>query len=195
MQFQSFLLLAMSAATISAFKIPAGQPDGVYRVDVNEDGTDNHTFLLPPTTADDVQSTIARSIHNSKAPISRIQRDLTFPETNTCQGYALNKADNDAAFNGLSKICGEGIITTTAKGTYSISGDVVVYWCNYPTQACNGCTPGQTCSPTDASVSLQQYLTDACGSYYAGWTSWVREAYGQDLVSRNPGFCGNGLYQ
>lgn len=193
MQFISFLLLAIHAATISSWKIPQGQPDGVYRVDANEDGTLNHTFLLPPTTSH-IQSSIARSIHNPRAPISRIQRDLTFPESNTCQGYTLNADNNNAAFNGLSKICGEGIISATAKGTYSISGDVVVYWCNYPDQACNGCTPGQTCSATDASVSLQQYLTNACGSFVAGWTSWVREAYGQDSVSKNPGFCGNGLY-
>ena len=195
MQFTSSLLLALSAATvISAWEIPRGQPDGVYRVDANDDGTDSHTFLLPRTTAESSRST-SRSIHSSKAPISRIQRDLTFPETSVCQGYTLNQGDNDAAFAGLQSICNRNIVPATALGTYSISGDVVVYWCNYPKQPCNDCTPGQSCSASDASISLQQYLSEACGSYVAGWTSWEQEAYGQDSVSRNPGFCGNGLYK
>jgi hypothetical protein len=190
MQLTSILLLAIHAAAICGWKIPKGQGDGVYRVDANDDGTFNHTLLSPPTISY-AQSSLARA---PGTPISRIQRDLTFPETTTCLTYSLVAANNNNAFNALSAMC-HGTPSLTSLGMYSVSGDAVVYWCNYPTQACTDCsTLGQSCSPEDLSISIQTFLSGTCGSFVAGWTSWTRESYGQESVSRDPGFCGNGLF-
>jgi len=193
MQLRSIILLAINAATISGWKIPPGQANGVYSVEANGDGTFNHTLLPPPTTSH-AQNSIARSVRAPRTPISRIQRDLTFPETSTCLTYTLGATDNNNAYNALSGQC-HGTPSLTSLGLYSVSGDVVVYWCNYPAQACSDCsTLGQSCSAEDLSLSIQTYLTGACGSFKAGWTSWVRESYGQESVSTDPNFCGNGLY-
>ena len=59
--------LSLLAACASAFTVPKGQPDGVYSVTYNPDGTENHTFLSPPvaaiTTASDVPGLL--SLHSS----------------------------------------------------------------------------------------------------------------------------------
>jgi len=188
MQLKSILLLAFSAATVRSWKIARGQPDGVYRVDAKTDGTINHVLLETPPSSE-------RSIHAPRTPISRHRRDLVFPESNTCLTYSLIAADNNAAFNGLSEICNTHTFGATALGTYSISNDVVVYWCNYPTQPCDDCgTAVQTCSAEDLSLSMQSFLSPACGSFVAGWATWARQAYGQESVSKDPNFCGNGLF-
>lgn len=196
MHFNSFLLLAIHAAAISAWKIPQGQEDGVYIVTANDDGTTNHTQIASLSTPQ-TQAPLARSVRTSISRIQRDQeteRDLTYPETTNCLAYTLPAADTNTAFNALGASC-HSVPTLTSLGQYSISGDVVVYWCNYPAQACSDCsTLGQSCSLEDLSISLQTYLTNACGSFIAGWTSWTRESYGQESISTDPGFCGNGIY-
>jgi hypothetical protein len=195
MQLTSILLLALSAASISnGWKIPQGQGDGVYRVEARDDGTLEHTLLAPRTSHSHLGQRASKARAVRAAPVSKYQRDLTFPEATTCRGYTLNAQDNNNAFNGLVEQC-HGVPSLTALGIYSISNDVVVYWCNYPTQACADCNPaGQSCSATDAGISLQTYLAGECGSFVAGWTTWARESYGQESVSQDPGFCGNGIH-
>lgn len=39
------LSLILFAASVVAFTIPDGQPDGVYSVDIDADGNEVHTFL------------------------------------------------------------------------------------------------------------------------------------------------------
>jgi len=190
MQLKIISLWAIATVAVSGWQIPKGLPDGLYRVDGNPDGTTNHTLLqtLLQSTLSGTTN-IARGI-NSKKPASRIKRgkrDLTFPESSTCQSYSLPANDNNIAFNGLANMCQFDTGTIDSLGAYFTSNDVVVYWCDYSK------TLGHICSAIDESLSIQGILTNDCKAFVAGWVSWIGESYGQDSLSRNINFCGNGI--
>jgi len=111
------------------------------------------------------------------------QRSLSLPETTTCIFYSLNANDNNNAYNALVDFCTDGV--SKPRGAFAVSGDVVVYWCNYSNLP--------SCNAADASFSIQQFQSMVCGSFIAGFIQWSGQAYGQEDLSKDPDFCGNGL--
>jgi hypothetical protein len=110
--------LSLLAACASAFTVPKGQPDGVYSVTYNPDGTETHTFLRPPvavdatTTSSDVpgllslrSSVKARQVPNVQnvvgcGGVCPPQAPTKQTRTNTLQ-YRLDTGTTNAANAGL----------------------------------------------------------------------------------------------
>lgn len=176
MYLKSMILFAIGAAAHSGWKIPPGQPDGVYKVTENADGTFDQTLL--PTYS-------SRSVPMVNS--AKFARSLTSRQANiVCAGYAFSSHSSvDISFHNLQYQCDYYGPVGGNRDYYSISGDVVTYFCNFG----GGST---TCSSGEAYNVLVGGVTGACGSYWAGWGNPINRpvSYGYESVSRDKEFCG-----
>lgn len=110
MRFTPLVLLAAGAI---AWTVPKGQPDGVYEVHTEPDGTEIHTFLRG--LYDSVES---RTPVPEKFNLPKLSNKRQIPGVANavgCGGYSLLSGNTDAANNALDAQCGDG-----AFGNYSI---------------------------------------------------------------------------
>ncbi|KAI0377177.1 hypothetical protein F5Y04DRAFT_292117 [Hypomontagnella monticulosa] len=172
-----FLILAASlAATVSGIKVPKGQPDGTYEVIKDSNGTEYHT-----------------RISQSKPS----KRQISWPKGTEpqCGGGGiggdvvslpqLDWSSADARFVQACTAAGDTHFQDT-EAVYSVSGQAVVYYCNYNHKG------GTTCEPDEYSAG-KSVLQATCnhapdGVQAARWNipSW-KKAYGWQ--TSNTDFC------
>ena len=174
------LLLAASAA---GFTIPDGQPDGVYSVHIDANGTEIHTLLSLPDEINN--ASLPRSIVVNAKDVRKRQQADDFDVV--CAGYDLGPGDTDTANALLDMQCGSGSIVKWGEDFYAISGCTVAYFCNFSDTfiiaVCSAYERGQA----------DLAITNACGLYRAGWTDGdediladINYSYGYE------NFCGSG---
>ncbi|OBT82289.1 hypothetical protein VE02_09079 [Pseudogymnoascus sp. 03VT05] len=93
--------LFLLAACASAFIVPKGQPNGVYSVTYNPNGTETYTFLSPPvaveatTTASNVPSLLSLRSSVKARQVPNVQNVVG------CGSYRLDTSTTNAANAGL----------------------------------------------------------------------------------------------
>ncbi|TRX88846.1 hypothetical protein FHL15_010305 [Xylaria flabelliformis] len=155
----SFPLLALSnTAGATGFRVPEGQPDGVYRVNYDSAGSAVHTWLRAPVgTTDQVPTSgTTRSMH---------VRDYDYID---CGGYGLNSGDTDRAVASLKAQCNPGAVNS-GYDFYSISGSTVAYICDLGGSAI-------VCQQSELANSYAK-ITGTCGRYGSGWETVDTAAY------------------
>lgn len=174
---------AMAAAgPHSGFTVPKGQPNGVYSVSYDTNGTAIHTLIAEPLTDQEFASHQAAA---ARAPHARALQSRQSDST-SCGGYGLNPGDTDRANAGLGVQCTPGAVSI-GRDFYSIWGSVVSYVCNY------GST-GWVCWASDLSADYVR-ITQTCGNYNAGWrVRWLSGSTGAQSGYEGSGarFCGRG---
>ncbi|KAJ7664628.1 hypothetical protein DFH06DRAFT_1295781 [Mycena polygramma] len=95
-------LLSLFVSAVVCFTVPASQPDGVYMVTYNADGTETHSLL-------------SRTTSNGTIPAAA--------------SHILTRSAN--AYNALGQQCGGGAEVLGGRDFYSIRGCTVAYFCNY----------------------------------------------------------------
>lgn len=115
------LSLILFAASVAAFTIPDGQPDGVYSVDIDASGNEVHTFLHDLPKENEVPALDSRYVN---------RRQVAGTDVVGCGNYPLGHGNTDAAVNGVVAQCGNGASVGKGHNFYSLSGCVVAYFCN-----------------------------------------------------------------
>lgn len=184
MQFTTTLLAAVLASVAIAhpgYTVPEGAPDGVYAVSIDESGNEVHEAVSGGFSA--------KFAARSAAPASRLEaRGSVSVGCNS--NMPLNHADTDAANSALDAQCGGYTTVGANKDFYSISNNVVAYYCN--TQ---DWTEG--CRAVDRQ-SASQAITAKCGLYNAGWQHTETDFSGDDpdfyygYADKSNTFCGRG---
>ena len=150
MQLKSIILFALGvAAAQSGWQIPQDQPDGVYSVSKNADGSFEHTQVATSAPARIRGMTRLEEV----AAPNLDKRQIS----STCQSYSLDPSTNNLVFGSFISRCPS---STIGDGLYVTENDVVVYWCNYGSNQCN---------TTYAHIGIQTALSARCGSFVAGW--------------------------
>jgi hypothetical protein len=174
MQFKASFIAAICLVATPAlgFLIPEGQGDGVYTATKDENGTYVHTKIgdLPAEVA-------------ARKPRSRIMK-RTF-DSMYCAGQVQSSeyGSVDAANGGLSSQCaGDGISIGKLEAAYTISGDIVAFFCNY--------NPNNNYCTASAFSDALGALDNSCGWYGAGTArdNYLNVAYGWEFNSAD--FCG-----
>ena len=168
MQFQTQLLLAISAATASAWTVPAGQHDGVYSVSTATDGSTTHTLISND------KKLAARSISRHRMS----KRDFKGID---CGVNVLEASDITGAMNKLAAQCGKDAAVGGDLDFYSIYGGTVAFFCNLSGDAA-------LCSANAANSdfgSIQSLCHD-----HGGWFTHPNYVYGYEATGSN--FCGRG---
>ncbi|KAH9208141.1 hypothetical protein DL95DRAFT_415032 [Leptodontidium sp. 2 PMI_412] len=178
MRFSPVLLIAASAV---AFTVPKGQPNGVYQVFTEANGTETHTFLHPLPNSNEKRSDTLGNPH--------VRRQLP-PVSVGCGGYQMNPTDTNNANNALDAQCGAGANVGKGLDFYSISGCVVSYFCNLGGS-------GTDCFASERQQAATQYINPVCGGFWAGWVNFnipSRDGqYGwEDICGAGSHFCGRG---
>jgi hypothetical protein len=187
MKLDFLFVLAAAAVAHASWSVPKDLADGAYRVDVSDDGTHSFTLVQETLTSPNIQAK-PREI-TAREPATRFNRDrrvLEGPEFVTCLDENLPTGDTNNAFNSLLSACNDPTrVGASPLGVFGLSGNIVVYWCNYSNIP--------ICTDQDARTSIQTLLSQTCGSFVGGWTTWVGQSYGQENVLLDLGFCGNGV--
>ena len=185
MMLTSFFLLA---ASVNSFRIPAGQPNGVYSVDFDTNGNEVHTLLK--LTEYGGTSSMARGI-DSSSKLASERRDKHDTSSVNCAGYALNDTDTDIANDALDEQCSGGTGVGGHSNFYSIANCTVAYFCNFN-------AGGDTCSSSERQED-SRLITSQCGLYNAGWvdltTNTRYNSYGYEgFCAAGRSFCGHGTH-
>ena len=179
MLLNTLLLLVTGAA---AWTVPADQPDGVYSVQADEFGGFKHTLIRHTATATATNATPNLTTRSAKF---HPKRDNTGSNNIDCGGYALSPSDLANAQRELENQCGNGAFVQGGLDFYSITGDSVVYYCNFSDDINN-------CFASEASDAFARIVSD-CGPNNAGWDTIPArsDSYGYESVGAN--FCGRGV--
>ncbi|OBT87948.1 hypothetical protein VE02_04532 [Pseudogymnoascus sp. 03VT05] len=196
--------LSLLANCASAFTVPKGQPDGVYSVTYNPNGTETHTFLRPPVTVDatttgsDVPGLLSLRSSVKARQVPNVQNVVG------CGGYRLDTGTTNAANAGLDA-CTGGVLVGADKDFYSISGCTVAYFCNFSYHTYEDgsliiTNPTDTrCYKSDRQKSAT-IINGQCGGFYAGWNRITSSdgsydgQYGwEELCGAGSNFCGRGV--
>ena len=165
---KSLFLLAGSLAAIRAFTIPADQPDGIYAVLPDEDGSLTNRVQLSSWPSTDL--TLVAPTGTASAKLAR-QAPSVVCGTNK----ALNADDYAAATADLDKLCSGGASIPAHQSFYSKHGTLVTFLCS---TGAGGAPPAGV-----AGSHCSGLITDKCGKNNAGWVtiSQVNVTYGVDL--------------
>lgn len=148
---------------------PTGTADGLYLVDLNDDGT-SHYKLISPASAKDKRSDLSSS---ADTLVSRAATGAY------CSNHGINASDLNNAQNAFISMCGDGY-WFSSRAIALVRGSAIVYGCNYGN--------GQTCHAGDVASFLGS-IDSKCGKAAAGWYSkneW-KASYGRET---NPaGYC------
>ena len=197
MHFLQTIIIALMAGSATAFTLPGGLEDGLYRAYYDKEGREVHEPLVNvTTTAPDRRHTARQPEAPSLDPLDKRQADYNI----YCGcGYNLDHGDCDAAVSDLSNQFGgyDGspcVWIQADMSYYSIRGSVVAF----------GCNPGylggivQVCGQ-DYGDDLK-VITSQCGAYVAGTFSPVLEGISERKTYIDLGymqyyagldFCGN----
>ncbi|KAI0401898.1 hypothetical protein F4802DRAFT_600582 [Xylaria palmicola] len=176
MRFASLIPLLISST--KAFTIPEGQPDGVYQVTKDANGTEIHTLL------GELEEFESGSAHHGRRAVSASEAAGTV----ICGGYQLPHGDADAAWTSLGNMCGNGAHVLARGDVYALSNCVVAYFCNQGDHAVY-------CFSSDKDQGVRD-ITNSCGSYWSGWefthppTGQVQVGY-EDVCGAGKNFCGH----
>lgn len=177
---------ALFAALAAGWTIPADQPDGVYRVSYDANGTAAHTLIAPPLTPEEKRSLLLAP-KPARSPPSRIagrQSDATY--CGSTSDAALHHQSTDNAVQALKNQCNPGGIAS-GYDFYSIAGSTVAYVCNFGSTS-------WTCTVNDLTNDYA-HITNICGWYQSGWRiRWPATNRGAQ-IGYEPSwenFCGRG---
>ncbi|MCJ1355138.1 MAG: hypothetical protein MMC33_005129 [Icmadophila ericetorum] len=210
MHFSTILLLAAGVTAHTGWTIPPGLIDGIYSVtivDNNDTSTALHTLLathdqtlMTVNTNSNTNTTSPRSptALQHLIPSAKFSRALTprnpantGPNNVQCPGYTLPKADFDKVYLSLQTQCGNGALVNYGADVYSITNDVVAYYCNFMgsffKHVKNNCY-------ADEAVDARALIATACGWYNAGWDTVPDRggSYGFERLSMDKKWCGRG---
>jgi hypothetical protein len=152
------IFLGLLALAQAAFKIPPGQPDGVYKHHVDEKGNHVHAKL----------ANTAPAPHQWTKPGKQRKRwDYgSYKDGVNCQanGAIVDMTDvNRAAYN-LGASCdassGDKFIAGSKGDRYAKAGDAVVYVCNYSSNS-------QHCKSSELQSDIPQ-IQNTCTAGVAG---------------------------
>jgi len=173
----SLILAGLLSATLSAavpapqpeakglYTIPAaGLPNGMYDVDLNEDGTTRFTLV---DTADTTSTLQARNL---------LARDNEGPG---CGTRKLSRSDIEQAENQWINFCGGGTKWSGRSKAFTYNG-VVAYGCSYGgDQGCN----------RDMMSTLYGKIANQCGSDVEGFYSFPQFKAGYGYTVNGGSFC------
>ncbi|KZM18905.1 uncharacterized protein EKO05_0010399 [Ascochyta rabiei] len=157
MRFSSIVATLALTASASAWKIPQGTEDGVYKVDTLEDGSTVHTKIVDAADIDRSQPEV-QGISLVPDETSSLQKRGNDQVWCGC-GYNMVSGDCDAAVADLKTQLRPSTINP-GQAYYSIRGKVVAF-------ACNRGNRNWTVFPQNLGDSLAD-ITNKCGWYIAG---------------------------
>lgn len=184
----TYLILLAATVAASGFTVPAGQPDGVYAVSYDDNGTAIHTIIGEAVSQEELSQIItARDPEPELKSPSRIlgkrQSDATYCGSSF---QNLDHGDTDAAVEALKRQCNPGTVPG-GLDFYSIAGSVVAYVCNHG-------SVNWVCTRNGLTNDFA-LITNTCGLYKAGWrVRWTQGNQGAQTgyeVSHAK-FCGRG---
>ncbi|OIW34374.1 hypothetical protein CONLIGDRAFT_709714 [Coniochaeta ligniaria NRRL 30616] len=187
------IVSAFVAQVVFGWHIAQGTAEGVYSVEVFDNGTEHHVRLrdLPNHAI----PRAARSRYASRPPRHASVLDRGTDDTNEwctradqpCPwsvGCYLNEGPRfldprecDLANAGIDAQCGNGAIVTHNKDFYSIAGCSVAYVCHFWGE--KGGDDG-TCTADERKLTSKM-ITDKCGLYIPGSATQMRYYPGEKL--------------
>lgn len=181
------LPLLISAAT--AFVLPGGLTDGVYRAYTDEHGVEIHERASGPSAGAIVSSGPAtRDISADISADSNETHGLSkrrLPGQHWCGcGFTLNHQDCDSAVADIKNQVGSGVHIQAHRAYYSIRGSVIFFACNTG--------DGQLYMDVPSVTDIAGSLTEVCGRYIAGTYArlgYPPEASGYMRYSQGLDFC------
>ncbi|OBT84082.1 hypothetical protein VE02_07013 [Pseudogymnoascus sp. 03VT05] len=186
--------LSLLAACAPAFTVPKGQPNGVYSVTYNPNGTEIHTFLSPPVAVNATTASDVPGILSLRSSVKARQYST-----------ALTTSTTNAANAGLDAQCIGGVLVGAGKDFYSISSCTVAYFCNFSYHIFSSgsiitSNPiGTRCYKSDRQKSAT-IINGQCGGFFTGWNRITSSdgsydgQYGwEELCGAGSNFCGRGV--
>lgn len=170
-------LAALLTGPALAFRVPQGQPDGVYSVHLDANGTEFHQWLADPSAP----------LPNTPPSISKRTPQLSESYLVNCWGRNLDHEATDAANADLDRQCSTGVLVSRGNSIYAKRGGVVAFACNRRadyTVRCEGWVRSM-CS---------ERITGRCGRYVSGecWAdpqAWGPGNSNYGYAEENAGFC------
>ncbi|KAM0229911.1 hypothetical protein ACHAPO_009633 [Fusarium lateritium] len=157
MRFSTSLLLALVPLCSYAYTLPAGLSDGVYTVDVDEDGTEIHKRLP------DIEARAVIEEIDVKADEGASRLEKRFPTTRQfwcgC-AFPLDHQNCDLAVADLKNQVTPG--KSVKNNYYSIKGNVVAFVCRPYT------TYGGYYTDAEYLGLIFRDISSTCGQYIAG---------------------------
>lgn len=184
----------------AALFMPSDQPDGVYGIRTNEDGTEEFVLISNATMAENKAALLeARDSGLSKdAPYSArdiLARGLQHPTFTKCAASKkeLHHGDTDWVNSDLDRQCDVGAASRWTK-VVAKRGCSVAYYCNFSTYVDHD---SLTCTG-HMRREYSKHITNACGWYKPGWGrynsgfpwGYVAYSYGyENLCDGGQNFC------
>ena len=171
MHFLQTIIIALMATSATAFTLPGGLEDGLYRAYYDKEGREVHEPVgNVTTTAPTRRHKARRSEASALDSLEKRQLGATYDVYCGC-GYGLDHGDCDAAVSDLSNQFGgyDGYPCATileGMSYYSIRGSVVAFGCNTGTAGDIGICGNEY-------GEVLQVVTVQCGAYTAGTFAYL----------------------
>jgi hypothetical protein len=143
-------IAGLSFGPIFAFTIPRGQPDGIFSVYIDANGTETHSRLAYAST----------TIPSTFSTISKRSR-LAETYLANCWGRDLDHDATDTANADLDQQCNSGVSVGRMMSIYAKRGGVVAFACNRRS------AEPQRCFAQGRDICSQR-ITNKCGRYVSG---------------------------
>jgi hypothetical protein len=153
------LLVALGMAAVgSAFTLPEGQANGVYRAYYNAAGEEVHELITGKST--NIVANSARAVSNWARAHAKRQNSPPLDTGCVC-GPTLNTGDTNSAVSQLSDQISNNPEVVANSSAYVVSGSVVAF-------ICNGASENQVMDGSIINIAASD-VTNACGSFVPGY--------------------------
>lgn len=161
---KSVLAVLGMAAIGSAFTLPEGQANGVYRAYYNNAGEEVHEPITGQST--NIVTNSARAVSNwARSQAAKRQQSPPLDTGCVC-GPTLNTDDTNAAVSQLSDQISNNPEVVGNGSAYVVSGSVVAF-------ICNGASENQVMDGSIINLAAVD-VTNACGSFVPGYAQMPR---------------------